>query len=81
MSFVTAGLLWGIPLVGICLGMQLLLERSSEFGSFEGLALVAGSVERLNPAGREVKVPQVGWNGIYRDGNGAGRPRWGNLVA
>ena len=61
----------GIPLVGICLGMQLLMERSTEFGSFEGLALVPGSVERLRPARREVKVPQVGWNGIYRAGDGS----------
>ena len=60
----------GIPLVGICLGMQLLMERSTEFGSFEGLALVPGSVERLRPARPEVKVPQVGWNGIYRAGDG-----------
>jgi len=60
----------GIPLVGICLGMQLLMERSTEFGSFEGLALVPGSVERLTPARREVKVPQVGWNSIYRAGAG-----------
>jgi len=61
----------GVPLVGICLGMQLLMERSTEFGSFEGLALVPGSVERLRPARREVKVPQVGWNSIYRAGDGA----------
>jgi glutamine amidotransferase len=61
----------GIPLVGICLGMQLLMERSTEFGSFEGLALVPGGVERLTPARREMKVPQVGWNGIYRAGDGA----------
>ncbi len=60
----------GIPLVGICLGMQLLMERSREFGVYEGLGLIPGTVERLQPehdAGTigAIKVPQVGWNGIF----------------
>ncbi len=50
----------GKPIVGICLGMQLLLE-SSEEGPGRGLALLPGRVKRL-PA--NVKVPQIGWNTI-----------------
>jgi glutamine amidotransferase len=63
----------GIQLVGICLGMQLLMEQSEEFGVFEGLGLIRGTVERLQPRQDEIgtgalKVPQVGWNGISGDG-------------
>lgn len=62
----------GRPLVGICLGMQLLLSRSEEFGDHAGLGLVAGNVRRF-PApelgedgryGPGAKVPQVGWNRV-----------------
>lgn len=66
----------GIPLVGICLGMQLLMDRSSEFGSHEGLGLVPGSVERLAPEAQGIKIPQVGWNGIHRPDRGSGDDAW-----
>jgi glutamine amidotransferase len=49
----------GLPTVGICLGMQLLFERSEE-GDGEGLALFAGEVRRLNAA----RVPHIGWNAL-----------------
>lgn len=49
----------GTPLVGICLGMQLLLEESDEGGATPGFGLIAGVVRRL-PEG--VKVPHMGWN-------------------
>lgn len=54
----------GIPLVGICLGMQLLFEESDEGGRdegvrAEGLGVIAGRVRRLAPG---VKVPHMGWN-------------------
>lgn len=55
------------PLVGICLGMQLLMSESYEFGRHEGLGLIPGPVVRLeNPKDglRKLKVPQVGWNRI-----------------
>jgi imidazole glycerol-phosphate synthase subunit HisH len=50
----------GKPFLGICLGMQLLFERSSEGGSSEGLKILEGSVERFTA----LKVPHMGWNQI-----------------
>ncbi|MBS4022186.1 MAG: imidazole glycerol phosphate synthase subunit HisH [Dethiobacter sp.] len=49
----------GVPLLGICVGMQMLFERSEEMGDFAGLGLIAGSVVQFNSG---LKVPQVGWN-------------------
>jgi len=62
----------GKPLIGICLGLQLLMGESHEFGIHPGLGLIAGTVERLaddiadTVTGRTLKVPQVGWNQIRR---------------
>jgi imidazole glycerol-phosphate synthase subunit HisH len=53
----------GRPFLGICLGMQLLFDRSEEHGPTEGLALVPGDVVRLEPLPPH-KVPHVGWNGL-----------------
>jgi len=50
----------GKPFLGICLGMQLLFERSSEGGFAEGLKILKGNVERFT----ELKVPHMGWNQI-----------------
>ena len=53
----------GKPLMGICLGMQLLFEESYEFGQYEGLGLIPGKVigmEGTIPA--ELKIPHIGWN-------------------
>lgn len=47
------------PILGICLGMQLLFERSEEFGSHAGLALLEGVVDDL--PGGEMRIPNVGW--------------------
>lgn len=52
----------GVPVLGICLGMQLLFERSSELGGAEGLGVLAGEVRPLEAGG--LKVPQIGWNAV-----------------
>ncbi len=55
----------GTPLLGICLGMQLLFERSYEFGVTEGLGLIEGEVTALKDRlPQELKVPQIGWNAL-----------------
>ncbi len=55
------------PLLGICLGMQLLFDKSYEFGEHEGLGLVPGQVCPLAPdlADPALKVPQIGWNALH----------------
>ena len=53
----------GTPLLGVCVGMQLLFEESDEFGSTPGLGLLKGTVRRF---GNELVVPQVGWNRIHQ---------------
>ena len=55
----------GKPLLGICLGMQMLFEKSYEFGEYEGLGLIKGSVRPIAdviPA--DLKIPQIGWNAL-----------------
>ena len=49
------------PLLGICLGMQMLLDSSSEMGGDQGLGLIPGKVERIETA---LKLPHIGWNSI-----------------
>ena len=51
----------GTPLLGVCVGMQLLFEQSDEFGATRGLGLLRGRVRRFND---ELLVPHVGWNRI-----------------
>ena len=55
----------GRPLLGICLGMQLLFERSEENGGAEGLALLQGEVRPLDAPG--LKVPHIGWEPVSWD--------------
>jgi glutamine amidotransferase len=52
----------GMPLLGICLGMQLLFERSDELESTPGLGLLAGEVSRLRSGG--LRIPHIGWNEV-----------------
>jgi glutamine amidotransferase len=51
------------PLLGICLGMQLLADRSEELGDHEGLSLIPGSVRKI-PENRFLRLPHIGWNEI-----------------
>ncbi|MFZ4847877.1 MAG: imidazole glycerol phosphate synthase subunit HisH [Caldilinea sp.] len=59
----------GMPLLGICVGMQLLFDSSEEMGQHEGLHLIPGAVRRFpekmaDPGhpGRSLRIPQIGWN-------------------
>jgi imidazole glycerol-phosphate synthase subunit HisH len=52
----------GVPVLGACLGMQLLFERSVEFGDTEGLGLLPGEIVRLDSRG--LKLPHIGWNNV-----------------
>jgi glutamine amidotransferase len=53
----------GVPLLGVCVGMQMLFEKSEEFGSTSGLGFLRGSVKRF-PEG--LLAPQVGWNQVTK---------------
>lgn len=62
----------GRPFLGICIGMQVLMERSSEFGSHEGLGLIPGEVwriESVSPTGKSLRVPHIGWSAIKKVGD------------
>ena len=56
----------GKPIMGICLGMQLLLETGFEYGVHEGLGLIKGEIRPISEAiPKELKVPHIGWNALY----------------
>ena len=59
------------PLLGICLGMQLLFESSEEFGFTQGLGLIDGKVVRFDKEkmGSDLKIPHMGWNKIINKNN------------
>ncbi|MBQ1377236.1 MAG: imidazole glycerol phosphate synthase subunit HisH [Lachnospiraceae bacterium] len=55
----------GKPLLGICLGMQLLFEKSYEYGEYEGLSLIPGKVKAIKDVtGDALKIPHIGWNAL-----------------
>ncbi len=59
----------GTPLMGICLGMQMLFEKSFEYGEHDGLGLIGGSIRSIGeqiPA--DLKIPQIGWNALQFKG-------------
>ena len=60
---VTEEALKGKPLLGICLGMQLLFDKSFEYGEYEGLKLIPGNVRPIRDLTKDtLKIPHIGWN-------------------
>lgn len=57
----------GKPLLGVCLGLQLLMNESEEFGHYKGLGIINGSVRKFPAAinNRSIRVPHMGWNNIH----------------
>ncbi len=70
----------GVPVLGICLGMQLLFESSDEHEGARGLGLIAGPVTRLDP-GADGKLPHIGWNEVVFERPGALTERFGATAA
>ena len=61
----------GKPVMGICLGMQMLFEKSYEYGEYEGLSILQGEIVPMKGYIREgLKIPHIGWNALHieRDG-------------
>lgn len=67
----TAALVDRLPILGICLGMQLLADIGLEFSETPGLGLIPGSVERIVPREQGERVPHVGWNEVNPVGDPA----------
>lgn len=66
----------GKPLLGICLGMQMLFDESEEFGNTKGLGLIGGRVVRMSFEATPMKLPHVSWNEIRPPSKG----RWNNTL-
>ena len=54
----------GVPLLGVCLGMQMLFEKSLEYGEHKGLGLLKGQVVAIDLP-KEYKIPHIGWNALH----------------
>ena len=66
------------PLLGICLGMQILLTEGNEFGRHSGLNLIEGEVIKIsNNKIKEIKIPHMGWNELYPNKN---EKKWKNKI-
>lgn len=72
----------GRPLLGICLGMQMLFDSSTEFGEHQGLGLIEGLIVPIEPkdeVGHALKVPHIGWSPLVQPPT---RPSWqGSVLA
>ena len=72
------------PFIGICLGMQLLMDESYEFGHNQGLGIIKGTVKRFNNPidenGRKLTIPQVGWNRIFKTNGKTSGDVWQNSM-
>lgn len=67
----------GKPFMGVCLGMQLLLSQSEEFGLHQGLDVIKGTVKKFSHPTNLIKVPQIGWNQISSPKSWANTPLTG----
>lgn len=70
------------PMLGICLGMQLLLEKSEEFGKTDGLGIIQGEVVKIEDTtinGNYQKIPHVGWNSL-KIPNNIDESLWNNTI-
>jgi imidazole glycerol-phosphate synthase subunit HisH len=70
----------GVPLLGICLGMQMLLDESEEFGASAGLGLIPGkvlAVPAVTATGFPQKIPHIGWNALVLP---EGRKSWAGTL-
>jgi imidazole glycerol-phosphate synthase subunit HisH len=56
----------GVPVLCVCVGMQVLFDRSEENGGTDTLGILAGTVRRFAPIDRRIKVPHMGWNDVRR---------------
>lgn len=82
MSEIEKAVLSGVPTLGICLGMQLLLDESLEFGKTCGLSFIPGKVIPLPSLGvnqKKLKIPNIGWNKLLKNDGGCGGPN--NLLS
>jgi glutamine amidotransferase len=62
-SFLAERVSSGVPVLGVCLGMELAFERSTELGGAKGIGIVPGSVRQLNSHG--LKLPHIGWSEVH----------------
>lgn len=67
----------GIPILGICLGMQILFEKGYEFKETDGLGFLKGSVELIKT---EEKIPHMGWNQLYFNKNNKELLKENNII-
>lgn len=73
----------GKPILGVCLGMQILMTNSEEFGEHKGLNLLPGEVVRFaDPSlrGLQYKIPHVGWNQFFPPDKGLGGKEWQGTI-
>lgn len=67
-ELIKKGIVQGKPFLGICLGLQLLFDKSEEFGDCEGLGIIKGEVKKFSfecIGDKHIKIPQIAWNSIY----------------
>jgi len=79
-DWIRATVAQGAFLLGICLGMQLLMEHGEEFEPTEGVGLIPGKVKKIpsqTSDGNPLKLPHIGWSGLFPpQGGGAADPLW-----